>query len=78
MVTKEQINRINELAAKAKTKEGLTPAEIKEREQLRKAYIASVRENVKANLKNVKFVEDLTPEEQAAYREKNEKKPNKN
>ncbi|MGI6257552.1 MAG: DUF896 domain-containing protein [Anaerovoracaceae bacterium] len=53
MITKEKIDRINALAAKAKTDEGLTPEEIKERDQLRKEYIESVRENVKAQLGHI-------------------------
>ena len=40
----EVIARINELAHKAKTPEGLTPDELKERDKLRRIYI------VKANL----------------------------
>lgn len=72
MITKEKIARINELAAKAKTPEGLTGEEELERELLRKEYVDSVKSNVRERLKNVRFIEDLTPEERAAYeREKN-------
>ena len=38
----KQIDRINELARKAKTPEGLTPEEIQERDVLRKEYIRAV------------------------------------
>ncbi len=38
----EKIDRINELARKAKTPEGLTPEEIQERDVLRKEYIRAV------------------------------------
>ena len=45
----DTIKRINELAHKAKT-EGLTPAEIAERDRLRQEYIVSVRQNLRAQL----------------------------
>ncbi len=57
MITQEQIARINELARKAKTPEGLTPAETEERDILRKAYIASVRANLVGQLENTYIVE---------------------
>ena len=47
-----KILRINELAAKAKTPEGLTPKEIEERAALRKEYIESVRANLMGHLNN--------------------------
>lgn len=57
MITKEKIARINELAAKNKT-DGLSEKELEEREQLRREYIESVRENLKAQLDNIEFVDD--------------------
>lgn len=57
MITQEQIDRINELARKAKTPEGLTPEEAEERDILRKAYIASVRANLVGQLENTYIVE---------------------
>ena len=48
----EKIARINALAHKAKSV-GLTEEEKKERELLRKEYIASVRMNLRAQLDNV-------------------------
>ena len=48
----EKIDRINALALKAKSV-GLTEEEKKERELLRKEYIASVRMNLRAQLDNV-------------------------
>ena len=57
MITQEQINRINELARKAKTPEGLTAEEVAERDILRKAYIASVRANLVGQLENTYIVE---------------------
>ena len=51
MVTKEQIDRINELARKTKA-EGLTAEEIAERNVLRRAYIDSVKASLTGHLEN--------------------------
>ena len=53
----EKIDRINELARKAKTPEGLTPEETAERDALRKEHVASVRANLTAQLDNTFIVE---------------------
>lgn len=55
MVTKEQINRINELAKKQKETE-LTLEEKKEQDELRRLYVDSFKENLRAQLKNIKIV----------------------
>ena len=56
MTMQERIARINELARKAK--EGpLTPEELAERDQLRKEYIASVKQNLTAQLDNTYLVD---------------------
>lgn len=52
----EVIARINELAKKAKTEE-LTEEETQERAALRSRYVASVRENLSAQLDNTVIVE---------------------
>ncbi len=57
MISKEKIERINELARKAKESE-LTPAEKDEQLMLRREYLASVRESLKCQLDNIEFVED--------------------
>ena len=49
-MTDEKINRINELAKKAKHV-GLTQEEQKEQVQLRQEYIRSVKENLRSSLK---------------------------
>jgi len=60
------IARINELAAKAK-KEGLTEAELVERDKLRRIYIDSVKASLTGHLDNTYIVrpdgtkEKLTP-----------------
>lgn len=46
----ETIARINELTAKAKTPQGLTPEEIEERAKLRRVYIDSVKANLQIQL----------------------------
>lgn len=51
MITKELVQRINELAHKKKT-EGLTKAELDEQKQLYKTYLGSVREQVTTQLEN--------------------------
>lgn len=52
----EHIDRINELARKAKA-EGLTPEETEERDRLRKAYIADFRASLQAHLDNTYVVD---------------------
>ena len=52
----EHIDRINELARKAKT-EGLTPEETEERDRLRKAYIADFRASLQSHLDNTYVVD---------------------
>jgi len=47
-----KIDRINELARKAKTPEGLTPEELAERDVLRREYIASYKRSLTAQLDN--------------------------
>lgn len=58
MVTQEQIDRINELAHKSKTPEGLTDAEKAEQKVLRQAYIDSFRESLVANLESTYIVDE--------------------
>lgn len=53
---REKIDRINELAKKAKTV-GLTEAEIAEREVLRKEYLAAIRENFKQTLDSIEIID---------------------
>ena len=61
-ITKEMIDRINQLAAKKKA-EGLNEDEINEQKALYKEYLAAIRGQVRANLERVRFVEDMTEEE---------------
>lgn len=56
----EKIDRINVLAHKAKSV-GLTEEEKKERELLRKEYLASVRMNLRSQLDNIDVKMDDGP-----------------
>lgn len=55
MTMEEVIQRINALAKKAKA-EGLTAEELAERDELRQRYIASVRQNLRAQLDSTYIV----------------------
>ena len=54
----KMIDRINELARKAKTPEGLTDAEKAERQQLRQEYLQAWRLGVQQTLDNTYIVDD--------------------
>ncbi len=54
----KRIDRINELARKAKTPEGLTEAEVQERAQLRREYIDSVLGSLHRELDNTWVVDE--------------------
>lgn len=56
MITDEKLARINELVRKAKA-EGLTSAETKERDVLRREYIEAVRANLRGQLNNINIQE---------------------
>ena len=69
---KAKVDRINELARKQKTPEGLTPEEKAEQAQLREEYIAGFRASMRGILDNTYIqYEDGTKKKVA---EKNEKK----
>ena len=52
-----KIDRINALAKKAKSPEGLTPEETAERDRLRREYIAASRASLVSQLENTYIVE---------------------
>ena len=56
-MTQEKIDRINELARKSRTPEGLTPAEKEEQTALRNEYRAGFVRNLKAQLDNIEVVD---------------------
>ena len=57
-MNQQQIERINELARKAKTAEGLTEEEKAEQAVLRRAYIDSVLGNLKGQLDHTYIVDE--------------------
>lgn len=58
MITKEQIDRINQLARKSKTPEGLTEEEKIEQQRLRKEYIEAFKTNLRATLDNIEILDN--------------------
>ena len=52
----QQIERINELARKSRTPEGLTEAEKAEQAELRRAYVQAVRGSLVSQLENTTSV----------------------
>ena len=66
MIERDKLDRINELARKERTDEGLTSEEKNEQELLRKQYLKSFREGLKSQLEGIQFVnndgEDVTPD----------------
>ena len=50
MITQEQIDRINYLARKSKTEEGLSIEEKEEQTVLRKAYVEAMRASLRGQL----------------------------
>lgn len=56
-MTKEKIDRINELARKSRTPEGLTEEEKAEQTALRNEYRAGFIRNLTSQLDNIEFVD---------------------
>lgn len=57
-ITKEDIARINELARKAKTPEGLTAEERMEQADLRRRYLDNIKASLMADLDNTYIVDE--------------------
>ena len=53
----KKLDRINEFARRVKAGEALTPAELAERDALRREYIASVKASLVGQLENTYIVE---------------------
>ena len=56
MTVEEMTKRINELYHKSQA-EGLTEAEKEEQKELRQAYVANVRANLRGQLNNISIIE---------------------
>lgn len=65
MLSKDKLERINALAQKAKTTEGLSDSEKIEQKKLREEYLNNVRSSFKNQLKTVTVIDpagnDVTP-----------------
>lgn len=76
MLTEEKLNRINELANKAKEKE-LTKEEAIEQKQLREEYLSNIRNSFKNQFKTMKVIDplgnDVTPQKVRDLQERNKK-----
>lgn len=57
-MTPEKIQRINELAKKSRTEEGLTEAEKAEQAALRREYIDGMKNSLRAQLDNTDVVDE--------------------
>ena len=57
IITREDIDRINELYHKSQSETGLTPDEMEEQKRLRADYIRAIRRNLRGTLNNIDVVE---------------------
>lgn len=57
MITDEKVARINELARKSRTPEGLTEAEKAEQAALRREYVDAVKQSLEGHLQNTVILE---------------------
>ncbi|MCZ0704491.1 uncharacterized protein YnzC (UPF0291/DUF896 family) [Natronobacillus azotifigens] len=74
MLSKDKLNRINQLAKKAK-EGGLTEEEKVEQQQLRQEYLKNVRSSFKNQFKGMKVIDpngkDVTPQKVKDLQNKN-------
>lgn len=68
-MTQEKIDRINALARKAKSGEGLTAEEAAEQQILRREYIDSVVGNLRSQLDNTYLVDEKGNKEKLKKKE---------
>ncbi len=57
MITDEKVARINELARKSRTAEGLTEAEKAEQAELRREYVDAVKASLQGQLDHTTVIE---------------------
>lgn len=58
MITPDKLDRINALARKAKSPDGLTASEKDEQASLRREYIDAVKESLRPQLESIRYVEE--------------------
>ena len=77
MLSKDKLERINALAKKAKTTEGLTEEEKKEQKILREEYLKNIRSSFKNQLKTMTVIDpagnDVTPKKLRDMQDRNQK-----
>ena len=64
----DTLNRINELAAKKKSGQELTPEELVEKKELYEIYLSFIRGQITSTLDRVEFVDPKTGERTAPKR----------
>lgn len=75
-MTQDKIDRINELARKSRTSEGLTDAEKAEQTALRNEFRADFKANLESQLKNIEIVDNVE-EAEKIIEEENKKESQK-
>lgn len=73
----ERIDRINELARKSRTPEGLTELEKAEQTELRNEFRAAIKANLTAQLDNIEIVDELPEKDKALEKAKEDVKNDK-
>ncbi len=73
----ERIDRINELARKSRTPEGLTELEKAEQTELRNEFRAAIKANLTAQLDNIEIVDELPEKDKAPEKAKEDVKNDK-
>lgn len=59
MISPEKLARINELARKSRTPEGLSPGEKSEQQALRREYIDAVKDSLRPQLESIRYVDEM-------------------
>lgn len=70
-MTQDKIDRINELARKQRTEEGLTDEERAEQQKLRSEYINSIKRNLSLQMENTVIVDEKGNKRKVQKKEKN-------
>ncbi len=73
----ERIDRINELARKSRTPEGLTELEKAEQTELRNEFRAAIKANLTAQLDNIEIVDELPEKDNVPEKAKEDVKNDK-